>query len=65
MAISERAVFVQFLDTPIPGVLAIPEQLGAEIVGGRAVTHFCLSARPLAIRAVKAMPPYNGQRCGR
>jgi hypothetical protein len=23
-----------------------PEQLGAEIVGGRAVTHFSLSARP-------------------
>jgi hypothetical protein len=26
------AVIVHFLDTPIPGVLTIPEQLGAEIV---------------------------------
>ena len=39
IAISDVPSSSNFSTTPIAGVLAIPEQLGAEIVGGRAATH--------------------------
>jgi hypothetical protein len=42
------AIFVHLLDPPIAGVHTIAEQLGAEIISGRAVVHLDLLAWRIA-----------------